>query len=289
MRIQIMKIFSLSFQNVWRHMVEWFRVAYAPLVILVVGLLFLGFTYWYVGYPLDLKQILMGNVNSFMEANGTQPQPQSQLPPQPLVRVGQSVYFITHLIFGISIYINNIRYGVLHEGGRKWWTLNLNWRFLKMVLYALLLGILGGAYVLVSIGIGVGAHYLFASIPVDVILGAVFFIYGLYLLFRVSLYGVLIALDKPKPIRTSWSLLKGNVLRLVGLYFLLILALLALTSLGFLALGALSMIPSLASLELVSTVLFGLFAFFMFEFIFLAVTAKASSLVYQTVAEVRAL
>jgi hypothetical protein len=204
------------------------------------------------------------------------------------LRLAQSVYFITHFIFAFSIYINNIRYAVLHEGGKSWWTLNLNWRFLKMALYVILLGILGSAYVLVAVGIGVGMHYLFLSIPLDVILGVVFFIYGFYLLLRVSLYSVLIALDKPNPIRTSWALLKGNVLRVIGLYFLLTLALLGLTLLGFLALGLLGFIISFINSD-ISIALLCLFYFFMFQFIFLAVLCKAAALVYQTVAEGKAL
>lgn len=278
MRIQIMKIFSMSFQNVWSHMLEWFRVAYAPLWILAFGLLFLNFAYWYVGYPLQLQQIMMGNINDLTEVTAS----------QPLLRLAQSVYFITHFIFAFSIYINNIRYGVLQEGGKSWWTLNLNWRFLKMALYAILLGILIGSYGLVAAGIVIGAHYSFMSIPLDIILGVIFFIYGLYLLLRISLYSVLIALDKPNPIRASWVLLKGNVLCVIGLYVLLTLALLGLTLLGFLALGLLGLVISFVNSDL-SIALLCLFYFFMFQFIFLAVLSKASALVYQTLAEGRAL
>lgn len=266
-----MKIFTMSFQNVWNHMLEWFRVAYAPLVIFVLGFLFMIFTYWYVGFPLDFKSAMMSYVNK-----------ETEFPTDPLIQLGNGVYFITHLIFAISIYINNIRYGVLHEGGKRWWTLHLNWRFLKMILYALVLGILGGAYVLFAAGIIIGAHYLLMSVAVDVLLGTVFFIYGLYLLFRISLYGVLIAIDKPNPIRTSWALLKGNVLRLLGLYLLLILSLLGITLLGVMGLGLVGIALDLISVG-ISMILICIFVFFMFQFIFLAVLAKASALVYQMV------
>jgi len=292
MHIQVMKIFKTSFQNVWNHMLEWFRVAYAPLWIMMFGLLFMIFIYWYVGYPLEFQQLMMNGVNKLAEVNPSQLNPSQINPPQinppqprplqPLIGLAHSVYFITHLIFAISIYINNVRYAVLHEGGKKWWTLNLNWRFVKMILYALLLSLLGGTYTLIAIGVVVGAHYLFLSVAADIILGTIFFIYGFYLLFRVSLYSVLIALDKPNPLRTSWKLLKGNVLRLAGLYFLLILALLGITLLGVMGLGLLGIGLDLVRAGL-SAIPICLFVFFMFEFIFSAVMTKASALVYQMV------
>ena len=92
-----------------------------------------------------------------------------------------------------------------------------------MALHAILLGILIAIYGLPTARIVLGARYSFMSIPLDIILGVVFFIYGFYLLLRISLYSVLIALDKPNPIRTTWVLLKRNVLRIIGLYFLLLL------------------------------------------------------------------
>ncbi len=271
MHIQVMKTFKASFSNVWRHLLEWFRVAFAPLCILIFGLLFMVFAYWYSGMAFQIQEVMMGNTLKVTEVTVS----------NPLMHLAHSVYFITYFIFIFSIYINNVRYAVLHEGGTKWWTLHLNWRFVKMILYMLLISVLGGLYVSLAAGIVIGAHYLFASIPVDIILGTAFFVYGSYIAIRISLYNVLIALDKPHPLRTSWALLKGNILRLLGLSVLLVFGLLGLTLVGLIVLGIVGILFDLIYPG-ASAVLLGAFMCFMFQFIFLAVSIKMISLVYQT-------
>jgi hypothetical protein len=283
-----MKTFSHSFRDVWGHKLEWFRVAFAPLVLWGLGALVISLVF---GHTLELHQVLMGQITGGPMTNG-------DIANGEIVNIevvdgaktslilAQTLYFIIYLIATLSLYINGFRYGVLHEGRNRWWTLHLNWRFVKLFLYMILLQILMGAYAAIAAGAVYGIHLLLENIGVDVILGLILGLYGIYILLRVSLYPLLISIDKVHPLRTSWALLKGNVLRLVGLFLLVGLALLGVALGGFIVLLIVGILlalisPVLASASAILMILFGALMIFLLW----AVMTKALSLAYQGLVE----
>ena len=127
--------------------------------------------------------------------------------------------------------LNSYRYALLNEGGKQWWTLHLNGRFVKLVVYNFF-------YLLITVGIGVGAAILFFPSTITttfmglIVTGSLGLILGIacgivvifsvpYILLRLSLYPLFIAIDQPMPFRASWVLLKGNIWRFIGLSLLL--------------------------------------------------------------------
>ena len=251
MNIQIMKTYNESFLNVRSHKMEWLRVAFGPILIWVLGVLFLAIAYGTGGYSFDV-QTLMGGGGAIVETKESA-----------LIFFANVVYQILYFVAMISLYINGYRYAVLEEGGDSWITLNLNMRFVKMFLYALLITLLSGAYIGIVAGIIIGVHAAVQNVGLDVILGVIFGIFGFYLMLRIILYPVIISLDQSEPIRTSWRLMKGNILRFIGLIFLVSLTILLIGVLGAVILGVISVLftaisPVLGILSLVLWVLFGL-------------------------------
>jgi hypothetical protein len=271
MTIEIMKIFKESFRNVQEHWLEWLKVAYAPVIIWLIGFVFMALVYWSTGqwsYETLVSQL----------------KGQQVLTEQPFIVIfANVVYYIAYFIAIFTIYINGFRYAVLGEGGDHWWTLRLDWRFVKMILYTILISILVGIYVLIAAGIIIGIYFLINSVALSVILGILFTLFGIYLLVRIGLTYLLIAVDQIKPIRVSWNLLKGNVLRLFWLLVLIAIAIFLISLAGAIILGIFGWILSLISLWLVSIpiVLFLIFGFFMWLLSW-AVGSKAFALVYKT-------
>ncbi len=274
MTIEIIRIFKESFRNVREHKLEWLRVAYAPLVVWLFGVAFLAI----VNLSLGLWSYeSLTNSMKVQEAFADQPF---------IVILANIIYYITYFIAYIAIIINGFRYAVLREGGNRWWTLNLDWRFVKTVLYSLLIGLLVGIYGLITAGITIGAYYLVESTPLTAILGILFALYGFYLLVRIGLTYLLIAIDQNNPIRVSWRLLKGSVLRLAGLILLIIIVLLGIFLVGIIALSILGWALALITpvLLVIPGVLFLVFGFCMWLLTW-AVTSKAYALVYKTFTE----
>jgi hypothetical protein len=282
MKIQVINTFTHSFKDVRSHMLNWFRVGYAPLLIWAIGALVMGISYWSLGHSLDFHEALTGQLKSLDQVS---PEDRS------LITLAHGIYYITTFIYTFAIQINGYRYGVLHENGTHWWTLHLNWRFLKLVLYSLLVGILMVLYGGITGGLVWSLHYAYANLGLDIALGTLFGIFGFYLLFRVALYTLLISIDKVKPLRTSWHLLKGNVLRIISLYLLLVITAVAILAIGaaLLALFGLALGLINASLGVVSILLTYLLSVFIFNFILWALMAKANSIVYLTLTEGKAL
>ncbi|HUX78325.1 MAG TPA: hypothetical protein VMW10_01050, partial [Alphaproteobacteria bacterium] len=150
-------------------------------------------------------------------------------------------------------------------------------------LYSILIGILAVIYVSVTGGIAAGAYFLTESIALTAILGVLFGIYGFYLLIRIGLTYLLISIDQENPLRVGWRLLKGNVLRLLGLLLLISLVILLVFIAGSIVLGIFGWILSLMSTWLIAIplILFFLFGLAMWLLIW-AVTSKAFALVYKT-------
>lgn len=245
------------------------RVASGPLVIWALGVLFLALTYVASGQPLDINQIFVGESYGKTESSG-------------ILIFGHIVYNIAYIIASISLYINGYRYAILHEGGDQWMTFNFNMRFVKMFLYALLIAILGGIYVAISAGIIIGAQTLFAHMGLNVILGVLLFLYGLYLVMRLILYPVLIAIDQSQVIKGSWRLMRGNVLRFLGLALLIMLTFALIGVVGFFIIAILFMISAMGGPILMAlSLLLGLLFILFLVFYGWAVNSKMMGLVYQ--------
>lgn len=279
MSIKIIKIYKESFHDVRHHMLEWARVAYAPALIWALGAAFMGIMYWSAGQSLELHHAMLGQTISSSQAGEA----------WFLVGFGNFIYFVTYMISILILYINGFRYGILHEGGNQWWNFHLNKRVVKLALYSLLVGALAGIYVLVSAGIILVAQHLFESLALNIILGILFILFGLYAFIRLSFVQLLVAIDRSHPLRTSWTLLKKNVLRLLGLLFLVMVSILIICIVGIAILALLGLLlafisPTLAAFSAVLIYLFGVYVWFLNW----AVTTKALSLVYTSLTEERA-
>lgn len=279
MTIEIMKIYKESFENVRSHKREWVRVAGGPLIVWAAGAFLLLLAYIAGGHSLDISGAFMGG--TYFQTGGTSPQEAGEN--SPMLLIAHAIYSIAYFVAITSLYINGYRYAVLGEGGDGSMHLNLNMRFVKMVLYMILLGILSAIYLAVSAGIIIGSHALFSNTALNVVLGILLALYGFYLLLRILLYPVLISVDQGEPLKTSWRLMKGNILRFIGLTFLIGLTILVIGIVIGAILGLLSFLLAMISptLGVASLVLWFLFAIFMILFGW-AVNSKAMGLVYLT-------
>jgi hypothetical protein len=276
MYLPVMKIYKESFKDVRMNLLEWVRVAYAPLLIWAISFAFLGFVVWFVGHSIELHHAVLGKMITPEEAGED----------WFLIGFANLVYFIAYFVAVFSLYVNGFRYGVLHEGGKTWWNLHLNKRFVKMILYSILVGILAGVYGLLSAGIILLAEYFFASVAVNIVLGALLILYGFYLMFRITLTFLLIAIDRNQPIRVSWRLLKGNVSRVVGLVLLIMLTILLMTLVGLIALVLIGVLFSFISPWLAGITAVLIYTFMMFIWFYAwAVNTQALSHVYRVFTE----
>lgn len=267
MSIQVMEIFNKSFKNVRTHSMEWIRVGFVPFMIWIFGYLFMIAMYASDGQLSQLTGGLVGEQAEVQEITFS-------------IILGNAVYYIAYLIGMFNLYINGFRYGVLQEGGDQWWNLNFNMRFLKMILYTLLIGFLSAIYVGAAIGIGYAIQTFTDLTVLTVIAGILLVIGGIYALIRLSLTFTLISIDQNQPIRKSWRLLKGNVLRLFGLNLLIALVVILIALAGFIVIGLFAglfvFISSwLAMLLIIPGALFVLFIWFLSW----ALQSKALSLV----------
>lgn len=267
MSIKVMEIFNGSIKNVRTHLMEWVRVGFMPLMIWVFGYLFMIAMYASAGQLSLLTGGLVGEPTGAEEITFS-------------IILGNAVYYIAYLIGMFNLYINGFRYGVLQEGGDQWWNLNFNMRFLKMILYTLLVGILSAIYVGLAIGIGFGIQTLTDLTVLTVIAGILLVIGGVYALIRLSLTFTLISIDQSQPLRKSWRLLKGNVLRLFGLNLLIALVVFLIALAGMIVIGLFAGLfifisPWLAMLLIIPGVLFFVFVWFLSW----ALQSKALSLV----------
>jgi len=271
-----MKIYKESFHDVRDHMLEWIRVAYAPALVWALGAAFMGIIYWSTGHSVELHQAMFHQTVPIEKAGDV----------WLLIGFANLISFITYIISAMTLYINGFRYGILHEGGNQWWNLHLNKRFVRMILYSILVPILGAVYLLTSFGIVFISQHLFSSIALNVILGVLLGLFGCYVLIRIGLFHLLISIDGNQPLKTSWNLLKGNVLRFFGLIFLIMMSILIIAVMGIGVLALLGYLLSFVTHTLTGPIavliyLFGVYIWFLNW----AVTAKALSLVYTSFTE----
>lgn len=268
MNIQIMKIYKESFHNVRSHKGDWMRVAYGPVLIWLLGAILLGVAFVSGGHSFEMHKAFLGE--PYTPTEGTA-----------FLTFAHVVYSITYFIAITSLYINGYRYAILQEGGDSLVTLNLNMRFVRMVLYSILLAILGIIYVGLAAGILIGVHALFANTGINIMVGILLVLYAYYLIVRLSLFPVMIAMDQSAPMKTSWRLMKGNVLRLVGLTLLVALTILLIGIIGGAIVGLLSMFLIMISPALsVLGILLGLIFAVLMVLLGWAVMSKALGLVY---------
>jgi len=273
MSIQVMKIFNESFKNVRTHSIEWLRVGFVPFMIWIFGYLFMIAIYTADGQLSQLTGGLVGEPTTNQELTFS-------------IILGNIVYYIAYLIGMVNLYINGFRYGVLREGGDQWWNLNFNMRFLKTILYTILIGVLSAIYVLASVGIGFGIQTLSDITALTVIAGIFLFIVGFYALIRLSLTFILISIDQSQPIQKSWRLLKGNVLRLAVLHLLIALVIILIALAGSIVIGLFAGLfvfisPWLATFLIIPGALFFVFIWFLSW----ALQSKALSLVWLSFTE----
>ncbi|MBY0292760.1 MAG: hypothetical protein K2W92_05690 [Alphaproteobacteria bacterium] len=253
MKIKIIPTLKESFKEVLDHKIKWGRVAFSPLFLWLLGLAFMVSMHLLTGHPI-LPDYALINPTSSIEHITEVPF---------LVSMANVIYYIIYIIAIFNLYINGFRYAVLHEAGDRWINLHFNRRFFKMILYSILIGLMAGLYALVVVGITVGIHYSFESIILNIALGTFFAIFGFYLIFRIGLTFLFIAIDQENPIKTSWKLLQGNVLRLLGLIFLIWLSIFLISVIGIVILGVFGWVlylisPILAGIALILIILFAL-------------------------------
>ena len=216
--IAVTKTFKESYTDVRGHLLPWVRVAFTPFILYLIGVISMGIGFY-----------LSGGVASIMEQGTFQ---------QTMGQVSASVRFLDftyHVLYMLSIvvwYINGFRYAALGEGGDKWWTLSLDKRLVKMFLYQLLIIVLFAVYGAVAAGITVGSYFLIENVFLTTLIGILFGLGLFYLIGRLALVFFNVATDKTNALRTSWHVMKGNVLRLIGLFILIWLAVIGLVIVG---------------------------------------------------------
>ena len=267
MQIHMTKIYTESFSNMWHNRLEWFRVAFAPLVLYLIGLGLLMIFYAAAGASVGMTEIMTGHFFSVASTTSG----------ALLIGIGHLIYLILSFIASYCIIINGYRYAVLNEGGDKWWTLHLDIRFIRVLIYAIFIGILFFIYSSAVGGIIYGFHILFESTMLNVILGLAFGILGIYLFFRIGLTLLVASLDKSHAIRTSWELLRQNVWQFFWLNIFIAGTMLIATGVGF---GILSIIGLAGTSVLVITSILGV-AFSIFMWLaYWATLSKAYGLIY---------
>jgi hypothetical protein len=260
MSIPVMQIFRDSFAHFKDHKINWLRLAFAPAVIYSLGMLIVVITSGAAIFSLQNQNL--------SDATG-------------LMIFGRIINFILSLIAMFSLYINGYRFGILNEGGDSWWLLQMNKRMVFYFLYSLLVGVIAIGLVLLGFGLVLLAHLAAYNTALNIVVGALYATGALYVLFRLSLVFPLVAIEHERPMSTSWNLMRGNVLRLLGLFILITLKILLIVLAGLVVLGLIGWLLYLIVPFLVIVPI--LFAIIFFLYIWLlnwAVITKAFSLVY---------
>ncbi len=258
-----MPFFRESFRSFKGNRLSWFRLALAPAILLAIGFsIYLSIE---IAHGLDERKL------TFWTA------------------VGNIIYMIFSFVGSGCLIINGYRYGILKEGGNKWWVLPLNKRLVRVILYILLIGLITVGFVLVGAGLVFAAHMMFENLFLNILLGTVVAIMAYYTKLRLTLTFPLIAIDKENPLRMSWQMLKGNVLRVFGLLFIITLKILGIMLLGGLILMLVGYLLYLILpvLVVIPLIVGGVFFAYMW-LVSIAVSLKSVSLVYLYLTEKQA-
>lgn len=221
--IAIRKTFKESYGDVRDNFLPWVKVAFTPFILYLIGAAFLG-----VGVYLS------GGLETLIQ-QGTVMQDTGQASAS--VGLFNFLYYVFYILAMLVWYVNGFRYAALGEGGDTWWRLSFDRRLLMMFLYNLLFIVLFAAYGAIAAGITVGSYFLTESVFLTALLGTLFFLGLFYLMGRLMLMFLNVATDQAEPLRMSWHVMRGNVLRLFGLFILIWLAIIALIIVGSVIIG----------------------------------------------------
>lgn len=242
--IAIIKTFKESYIDVRGHLLSWVRVAFTPFLIYLIGVIAMGIGFY-----------LSGGM-TYITAEGAVIQHAEQTS-----AAGGFFNFIYYVFYMLAIlvwYINGFRYAALGEGGDKWWNFHWNKRLWKMFLYHLLVIVLFAVYGAIAAGVTIGSYFLAENAFLTALVGIVFGLGFFYLVGRLILVFLNVAIDKKEALRTSWHLMKGNVLHLIGLFILIWLAIIGLTIVGSTIIGLGGFLLSLINMWL-GVIIFALF------------------------------
>lgn len=221
--IAVRKTFKKSCKEIWNHPLNWIRVVFLPFVICALGFAFMVAVFLSTGQH---QFIFLGGVLE-----------QTVPATSPFGIFAQFVYYVTCFVAVTGLYVKGFRYAALKKGGDKWWEFPFDIRLIKMFLYYLLITFLIALYVGISTGITVSLLLFLESTFVTVLLSVGFSILGVYLITRLVLTFLYVAIDKEKALRTSWRVMKGNVWRFLLLVVLISLAVLGLIIAGSIVIG----------------------------------------------------
>lgn len=221
--ITIGKTFKESYTDVREHLLPWAKVAFTPFIIYLIGAIFMGIGFYLSGGvgSMTTEGIVIQNAGQASASTG----------------IFNFVYYVLYMLAILVWYVNGFRYAALGEGGDTWWRMSWDRRLWKMFLYHLLIVVLFAAYAGVAAGITVGSYFLTESVFLTALIGTLFGLGAFFLIGRLVLVFLNVATDKTEPLRTSWHVMKGNVLRLFGLYILISLVIIALTIVGAVIIG----------------------------------------------------
>ncbi len=193
MSLPVMTIFKESLRHIREHKHSWLKVGFTPLALLFLSELFAILSIFIPGIfgvaVLDSGLIL------------------------PLLFLF-TLNAVFSVIWGASFYVKGYRYGILNEEENRWLSLPFNKRLLKTIGYSFCIGSLVKGSLL---GAGFLLYVTVKNLLIVLPLLSLFVFLLIYTFTRLSLVFPLLAIDHENPLRTSWSLLKGNSLRMLSL------------------------------------------------------------------------
>lgn len=242
--IAIIKTFKESYTDLRGHLLPWVRVAFTPFFIYLIGVIAMGIGFYLSGGMTYITEegAVMQHAEQTSAAGG----------------FFNFVYYIFYMLAILVWYINGFRYAALAEGGDKWWNFHWNKRLWKMFLYHLLVIVLFALYGAIAAGVTIGSYFLVENAFLTALVGVVFGLGFFYLVGRLILVFLNVAIDKKEALRSSWHVMKGNVLHLIGLFILIWLAIIGLTIVGSTLIGLGGFLLSLINMWL-GVIIFALF------------------------------
>lgn len=270
--IAVIKTFKESYRDVRGHLLPWVRVVFTPFIIYLIGVIAMGISFYLSGEITDI--IEHGAIMQHAEQTSAS------------VGFFNFIYYVFYTLALLVWYINGFRYATLGEGGDKWWNFHWNKRLWKMFLYYFLIIILSAVYGAVAVGIIIGSYLFTENVFLVTGIGILFGLGFFYLVGRLVLVFLNVATDKKEALRTSWRVMKGNVLRLIGLFILIWLAIIGVTILGAVIIGLSGVLLSFIS-DILGYVIYALaipFSLFVW-LVTAAMTKKAIALVSKQLTE----
>lgn len=206
MKIKIMEIYKEGFHSIRTHKREWLKVATGPVLVWAIGLFILISAMISTRYYFGVFTLLPSHLHIHEGSSNT--------------FFFNFAYVIYHILFFIAIInleINGYRYAIVEEKGKGLITVAVNRRFFRFIIYMIIFQTLIGIYITAIAGIVAGVNSFLERGEIGVLLASFLILWGIYINYRVTLFPLIIAVDQHQPFKTSWKLVKGNVLRLIGL------------------------------------------------------------------------